>query len=210
VVIESCTVPGTVAITFDDGPATTTHSLLDVLDRYSDVRVSFFINGNNYVDASLPEYQAVIARAYQAGHQIASHTSQHKDLTTLSDADINTQITKNDDIIYTATGRVVRYFRPPYGNTNDHVLSILGGLGLVVVQWNVDTEDWQTHNATQSAAVYTQALASAQNGEFIALEHDPEASTATQLMDMVIPAIRAKNLRMVTVAECLGDSNPYL
>jgi len=209
-VIESCTVPGTVAITFDDGPALTTHSLLDVLDRYPDVRVSFFVNGNNYVDASEPQYQAVIARAFQAGHQIASHTYQHKDLTTLSDSDIMDQITKNDDVIYTAIGRVARYFRPPYGSTNSHVLSVLGSLNLVVVQWNTDTEDWSTHDATKSAAVYTQALASDPNGQFIALEHDPEQSTATQLMDMVIPAIRAKNLRMVTVAECLGDSSPYL
>jgi len=209
-VIEDCSVPGTVAITFDDGPALTTHTLLDDLEKYPDVRVTFFVNGNNYVDASEPQYQAVIARAFQAGHQIASHTYQHLDLTTLDTPGMQTQITKNDDVIYSAIGRLPRYFRPPYGSVNNAVLDFLGSVGLVVVTWDEDTEDWQTHNADKSFALYQSALSDHPTGGFIVLEHDPEQSTSSQLMDMVIPAVRAKGLRMVTVAECLGDSQPYL
>jgi peptidoglycan/xylan/chitin deacetylase (PgdA/CDA1 family) len=208
--IEKCTVPGTVAITFDDGPAETTHILLDALARYPDVKVTFFINGNNYVDASLPQYQAVINRAYQAGHQIASHTLQHKDLTKLDDAGIQDQMLKNDDVIYSATGRVPRYMRPPYGSIDDDALKSLGNMGYIPVNWDVDTLDWKYDDADRSAQAYTDALKSNPEGLFIALQHDTMNSTVKLLMDKVIPQIRQQNLKMVTVAACLGDSKAYL
>jgi len=209
-VITKCTVPGTVAITFDDGPSVHTSALLDILAKYSDVRVTFFVNGNNYVDASLPEYQAVFARAYHAGHQIASHTFQHKDLATVDASGVDDQMLKNDDVIYSAIGQVPRYMRPPYGSTNTVALTELGRLGFVVINWSTDTRDWATDNADTSATAYQTSLTSDPSGMFIALEHDTVPSTTMALMDKVIPMLRAHNLRMVTVAECLGDSRPYL
>lgn len=209
-VVTACTVPGTVAITFDDGPAKTTHQLLDVLDRYPDVRVTFFVNGMNYVNASLPEYQAVMARAYRSGHQMASHTLRHLDLTTLADKDLRKELVRNDRVIFKATGQAPRYMRPPFGSVNDAVLATLGDLGYVVANWNVDTLDWQNMNAGKSLQAYQAAFDHGKPPTFIALQHDTIDSTATQLMDMVIPFIRERNLRMVTVAECLGDPRPYL
>lgn len=208
-VIYTCTVPGTVAITFDDGPAATTPNLLARLAREPDVKVTFFINGGNYVDASLPQYQSIIQQIYESGHQIASHTFQHKDLATLGADEIRDQMLQNDDIIYAATGKVPRYMRPPYGSTNAAALDTLGKLGYVVVNWDVDTKDWENLNAQASMGAYNKAFQ--QNArQFISLQHDTLESTANQLMDLVIPAIRSRGLKMVTVAECLGDSRPYL
>lgn len=41
--INSCTVPGKVALTFDDGPGALTNELLDLLDEY-DSKVTFFVS----------------------------------------------------------------------------------------------------------------------------------------------------------------------
>jgi peptidoglycan/xylan/chitin deacetylase (PgdA/CDA1 family) len=45
--ITTCTVPGVVALTFDDGPWVYTESVLDQL-KAGGHRATFFINGNNY------------------------------------------------------------------------------------------------------------------------------------------------------------------
>lgn len=47
VVIKHCTVPGVVALTFDDGPYTYTSHILDLLDQYN-AKATFFINGDNF------------------------------------------------------------------------------------------------------------------------------------------------------------------
>lgn len=83
-VITRCTIPGTIAITFDDGPFLYTDGLLDILKSRA-VKATFFFNGNNY--GRIEDFAASVKRAYQDGHQVASHTWDHKDLASLSQSD---------------------------------------------------------------------------------------------------------------------------
>lgn len=70
-VIDRCTVPGTVALTFDDGPYIYTSQLLDILSA-NGARATFFLNGQ--AQGSISAYPGVVQRALAEGHQIASHT----------------------------------------------------------------------------------------------------------------------------------------
>ena len=46
-IITACTVPGTFALTFDDGPYIYTGELLDILAS-NGVKATFFLNGQNF------------------------------------------------------------------------------------------------------------------------------------------------------------------
>ena len=70
-VIDRCTTPGTIALTFDDGPYQYTADLLDVLHQ-NGAPATFFLNGQNI--GSIYDYADVIQRMHSEGHQIASHT----------------------------------------------------------------------------------------------------------------------------------------
>ena len=67
------------AITFDDGPGPYTDNLLDELAKRN-VPVTFFMQGYRAA-----QYPAVVKKAYEAGHQIASHTYDHPSLTKIGD-----------------------------------------------------------------------------------------------------------------------------
>jgi peptidoglycan/xylan/chitin deacetylase (PgdA/CDA1 family) len=58
-------------LTFDDGPSDYTSELLDFLDKYPEVKVTFFVVGQcrNHYDQ--------IGRAAKAGHSIAVHSFTH-------------------------------------------------------------------------------------------------------------------------------------
>lgn len=47
-IISTCTVPGTIALTFDDGPYEYTWALADAL-KAAGVTGTFFMNGENWV-----------------------------------------------------------------------------------------------------------------------------------------------------------------
>lgn len=70
-IITSCTVPGTVAIAFDDGPFQYTSQALDILDR-AGMKGTFFVNGQNY--DNINNNAAVVQRMVNSGHQVGSHT----------------------------------------------------------------------------------------------------------------------------------------
>ena len=93
-IITACKTPGTVAITFDDGPFEYTGKLLDILKKEG-VHTTFFMNGNNYGKILDSKYQAIVKRADAEGHQVASHTWDHADLSKLSKEKILDEMTKS-------------------------------------------------------------------------------------------------------------------
>ena len=72
VMIQQCTQPGVIALTFDDGPYIYTPTLLDILSEYN-AHATFFVNGEG-PNFEYPDYSAVINRIVDEGHQIGSHT----------------------------------------------------------------------------------------------------------------------------------------
>lgn len=74
-VINQCTVPGTIALTFDDGPYIYTPTVLDTLASYGAV-ATFFLNGVNEenLGSGIENFPHLARRALAEGHQLASHT----------------------------------------------------------------------------------------------------------------------------------------
>lgn len=70
-VIDRCTVPGTFALTFDDGPFIFTNKILDLL-RANGVRATFFLTGQ--LHANIVSNGDIVRRAIAEGHQVGSHT----------------------------------------------------------------------------------------------------------------------------------------
>ena len=75
----------------------------------------------------------MIAAIKAQGSNIGNHTYSHRDLTTLSAAQLRYQI---------ANGPSTRCFRPPYGATNATVRRAAAAAGQRQVLWDVDTVDW--------------------------------------------------------------------
>lgn len=69
--IDHCVIPGTVALTFDDGPFWFTPDLLQILSEYG-APATFFLNGHNLGDVYASS--DVVQRIVNEGHQLGSHT----------------------------------------------------------------------------------------------------------------------------------------
>ncbi len=77
-IVEKCVVPNTVALTFDDGPREDFENILNILKR-NKVEATFFVLGR-----LLQNNVWLAQRAAREGHNIASHSYSHPDLTGLS------------------------------------------------------------------------------------------------------------------------------
>lgn len=81
--VNQCLVPGTVALTIDDGPWIYLNGTLDILKRYN-AKATFFVvgrhNSKRYGCIYDEPQSAALRRAFAAGHQIGSLTWSHPDL----------------------------------------------------------------------------------------------------------------------------------
>jgi peptidoglycan/xylan/chitin deacetylase (PgdA/CDA1 family) len=143
--VYACKVPGTVAITFDDGPYIYTNDLIDLFAAYN-AKATFFITGNNLgkgaIDNAATAWPAVIQRMYAAGHQIASHTWSHQDLSAITSQQRKDQMVHNEMAIRNIIGKFPTYMRPPYSSCTaaSGCEADMATLGYVVSYFDLDTD----------------------------------------------------------------------
>ncbi len=179
-----------VALTFDDGPSDNTERILKVLAE-NGAHATFCMVGNR-----MGNYAQVVADVVAGGHEIATHTWNHKKLTALSAADVRSNLQRSLDKTKEMTGKTVTMLRPPYGSTNAAVRSVCKEMGLVIVNWSIDTEDWRTRNAQTT---YQNVMNQVQNGSII-LCHDLYSETA-DAVEMFVPALVEKGYQILSVEE---------
>lgn len=187
-----------IAITFDDGPGEYTTALLDVLTQY-DAVATFYMVGNR-----INNYQDAVRQVVAQGSEIGTHTWSHKQLTKLAPDGIDSQLRRGMQAIENLTGQPVTTMRPPYGSWDSNVKSVSRKLGLTIVTWNVDTEDWKTNNADKT---YDAIMRHVKNGSII-LCHETKGSTV-QAMKRAIPALLEKGYQLLTVSELLSFTQTH-
>ena len=200
-VITNCSRPGVIALTYDDGPHIYGPGLLDQLAE-AGAKATFFVTGTGW--NCIYDHSETLQRAYDEGHQIASHTWSHADLAVLGLDQIATEMHKLDNAIANILGVEPRYMRPPYGSIGGSVLDALWDLGYEVVTWDVDTIDWKADVATSKKYV---AHAGSDGNGHIVLMHETHQSTVDLLTPWILHYAKKNDLEFVTVAECVGDSD---
>lgn len=179
-----------IALTFDDGPyPKVTGHILDVLEK-NGVCATFFVLGSR-----IEGREDVLTRMEELGCEIGNHSFSHADLTRLSRADCQRELSDTDAEIRRVTGHEASVVRPPYGYYNKAVRS---AAGRPLILWTVDTNDWRG-KAPGEIADYV--IQQAKEGSVI-LMHDQQTQTA-DAMEMIIPTLIDEGFRFVTVSELI-------
>lgn len=180
-----------VALTFDDGPnTTTTNEVLDILEKYG-VKASFFLIGVNINDDSAK----AVKRAYDMGCDIGNHSKTHSNMTELTDEEIVDEIKYVDDRIYEIIGEYPKYFRPPYIAVNNKMFDLIdetfiNGFGVTDYDDRVTTE-----------IRHMRVMKQVKDGAIILL-HDAQGNSQTvEALDLIIPDLISEGYELVTLTE---------
>lgn len=186
-----------VALTFDDGPSEYTQKYLDILAQYN-AHATLFELCNNldyYPDAA----RAIIA----AGNQIGSHTKTHSQLTKLTPADLQSELSETFAKIKNVTQEDTSIVRPPYGDMSEKVWLDSKGLMSVSVLWTQDSKDWSLPGPSKIVA---NALAGVQPGSII-LMHDGGGNRDQDLqaLPQILKTLTDQGYKFVTLKELLAS-----
>lgn len=192
-----------VALTFDDGPSDYTLQVAKVLEQYG-VHGTFFMLGTN-VEGREDIVRTLVAH----GHAIGNHSWSHPDLTTLAPADRKSQLRDTLLTLRRVVGDDVplQLFRPPYGAMNADVNTMARKLGLVPIEWDVDSEDYQAGSTPREIA--ERVLGEVEGGSILLFHDGGGKRTATiKALPLVLDVLRNRGLKPVTVLELLNSAPP--
>ncbi|MBG0851542.1 polysaccharide deacetylase family protein [Streptomyces spinoverrucosus] len=189
-----------IALTFDAGPSENSPRLLDIL-KEKQVPATFFLLGKRHIE----KYPELVRRMADEGHEIASHTWDHKILTRLKPDEIREELQRPNEEIERLTGRRPTLMRPPQGRTNDTVHEICRELGLAEVLWSVTAKDY----TTDDSALIRRLVLDQAGRDGIILLHDIYQGTVPAVPG-IIDALKERGYVFVTVPQLLapGKAEP--
>ena len=145
------------------------------------------------VGSRVPSYAAEVQRMVAEGHEVANHSMNHKYLQKLDGAQIQAEVNQCNDTIQAVCGVRPSLLRLPGGN---HNATVLANTHMPMIQWNIDTLDWNTRNADKTVE---SVLSQLKNGDIV-LMHELYSQTGEAAL-RIIPELVNRGYQLVTVSE---------
>jgi len=201
-VIDSGPAGRYVALTFDDGPSPDyTATMLTTLER-THTPATFFVVG-----ANVKRYPALVRREAGDGFTLGIHTWDHPYMTKLSPQQRQWELAATAQAIHNVLGAnyCVRFWRPPFGDYNDAVVTQARSLGLSTVTWDVDPQDWSDPGVN---IIVDRVLSAVHPGAIILL-HDGynSRSQTAQALPLIIKGLKRRGYIPVTLQALLGSQS---
>ncbi len=190
-----------VALTFDDGPsATYTPEVLSLLQQYA-AKATFFVVGREVV-----RHPQLIRQEAQDGMEIGNHGFNHLTVRGLDPVAIQAEAKPVEQEITAITGNRPTLYRLPRGQGDPRSLRALADMGYTVVAWNIDTMDYLRRTPQ---AIAQQVETQVRPGSIV-IFHDGggNRSSTVAALRLLLPVLRQRGYRMVTVSQLLELASP--
>lgn len=186
-----------IAITFDVAwENSNTEELISIL-KDNDARATFFVTGD-FCD----RYPEDVKRFFDAGHEIENHSDQHPHVLGANVNDLISDTRECSRKIKMLTGEEPTLYRAPYGEYDDSLITTLDGMGMKVIQWDVDSVDWKKGSA---ADIKKKVLKGVKPGSILLFHNDLE--NTTEALPDILANLKSQGFEFVTVSELVYKDN---
>lgn len=186
-----------VALTFDAAwGSDKTEKILDLLDRYG-VKATFFLVGF-WIEENPELTKEIMAR----GHCIGNHSQDHPHLPSLGKERMEAQIESVNVSLEKLTGQRPLFFRPPFGDYDNALISVLKEKGMIGIQWDVDSLDWKGLGGKEIAE---RVLSRVRKGSIILCHNNSDH--ILDALPMILLGLKNKGLIAVPMDELVATEN---
>jgi len=188
-----------IAISFDDGPATSfTREILEVLRRHH-IKATFFCIGNR-----IPGNEELLMYLYNEDHIIGNHSySHHFWFDLFSTKKVIADLQMMDDITKDVIGVKPKLFRPPYGVLNPNIKKAIVNGNYTPIGWSVRSYDTVINGERK---LFDKICRSLKPGA-VFLFHDT-SQTTLNILPLFIQYVKENGYEIVRLDKML-DLQPY-
>lgn len=130
----------------------------------NDIKATFFAVGD-----WIKKYPEAVKKLHDSGMTIGNHSDSHSHVNKMSFQEVLDDIKKCNDKIEEITCEKVKFYRGPYGEYNNTVISVAESLNMKVIQWDIDTLDY---NGKTAAEMCKRIKSKIRNGSIILMHND--------------------------------------
>lgn len=165
-----------IALTFDDWASEhTIINILDILDKYQ-IKSTFFLIGKG-----VEQNPALAKLIVERGHEVASHSYYHKNVTTMTTQEVQEDVVKAHKAITNAIQQKPKlYFRPAEGIMTNEIAKMIIATGYeVVALYDIASFDWNPELTTNE--IVERVMTRAKPGSVVVMHIMDNRKTAEAL-----------------------------
>jgi polysaccharide deacetylase family sporulation protein PdaB len=183
-----------VALTFDDGPvSTTTPEILNIL-KEKNIKATFFVVGEQ-----VKRFPTLVSREIAEGHEVGNHTYTHPKLANLQESMIEEELRNTEKVILKVAPKPT-LFRPPGGFYNKKIIKIAKDSEYSTILWTIDPVDWRSPPVGD---IVDLVVKNVKPGSIILLHDGKYPSTTPEALWFIIDILESRGYEFVTVSELL-------
>lgn len=186
-----------IAISFDAAwGADKTRKIVEILQERG-VKATFFLVGF-WADA----YKDEVAFLADSGMEIGNHSKNHFHMNSLSGAEVKEEIDYVNRTVRNLIGVTPTVFRAPFGEYDDKLISSVEELGMIPIQWDVDSLDWKGLSGEE---IVQRVVGKVQSGSIILCHNNSDH--ILDALPVILDQLMAKGFRFVTMSELVYADN---
>lgn len=186
-----------IALTFDVAwENSNTQKLIDIL-KENDAKATFFVTGD-WCD----RYPEDVKMFFDAGHDIQNHSNAHPHVEGMNINDLINDTRECNRKITMITGVEPTLYRAPYGEFDDSLITTMDGMGMKVIQWDVDSVDWKKPSAAQ---IQKKVLKNVKSGSILLFHNDLE--NTTEALPEILKKLKSEGYEFVPVKDMIYTEN---
>ncbi|MDE7431565.1 MAG: polysaccharide deacetylase family protein [Lachnospiraceae bacterium] len=169
----------TIYLSFDAGYENgNTEQILEALKKHN-VTATFFVVGY-----FIENNQDLVKRISEEGHNVASHSYSHPDMSLMSREDFSNEMTKLEENYKNITGKdLIKLYRPPQGKYSEQSLVYAREMGYKTILWSLAYVDWEDKQPTREEA-FKKLLGRIHPGAIVLLHST--SKTNAQILDELL------------------------
>ncbi|HPD02410.1 MAG TPA: polysaccharide deacetylase family protein [Clostridia bacterium] len=189
-----------IALTFDAAwGADKTLEILKILKEY-DADATFFLVG-----FWIEKYPELVVKIAEAGLEIGNHSQNHLNMPRLNAVEQKKEIESVNVQIEALTKRHPLFFRAPFGDYNDKLMTTIEELGMIGIQWSIDTLDWKGLSATE---IERRVVPRAKNGDIVLMHNNSDH--ILEALQLILMGLKNKGFKFVSLDELVMRENYYI
>lgn len=185
-----------IALTFNIGWGDVqAEPILDVLSK-EDVRSATFFLSGSWAES----HPDTVKKIKEMGFEIGTLGYAYEDYTEMDDNKVRRDITRSLDVLKKLDIKEIKLLRSPTGHFDKRTLAIADQLGLTVVHWSLNSQDWKNPGIEEIVNNVKKAKA----GEIILMHASDSAIQTAKALPKVISTIRGKG-ELTTITDMIAN-----
>lgn len=175
--------------------------VFDILEKLKkhDVQATFFVSGE-----WAERHPDILEKIKENNHELGMLGYRYKSYLDQDIDKVKKDILYAKEIFKKLGYEKITLMRAPSGHINKEIIELVEELGLKVVHWRVDADDWE-NPGTQK--IVDTIMKETSNGDVILLHASDSVKQTAEALDTILPGLKGKGFQFVSVSELYNQAH---